>query len=572
MKTLEFLRLILRTKKDIFFVEIIILFSLALSLLEVAGVGILLPFLNVIQDPGILSANEKYRYIAGLFHIASPGQFILYFGAMLIAIYISSGILTIAVTYMQNYFAYKKQTDISTELLASYLKAPYSFHLDTNSSALIKNINVETVNIMLFLQQALSLVLEFIILVLLIGFLFVLSWKVTAIMVVSALIFHFGISKAFLRKIKILGDGREEIQSKAFKYGQQALLNIKNIKVDNKVDYFVGLFNSNIEKIIKVGAYFRTITVSPKSVVETLVFACVVIFLLVSVKNKGFDPKLIPLIGVYGFAIYRIVPSINRIAMITMNMKFFKVSVDIVGGRLKEERMKAAISPKMKKGSLDSKISIRNLSFRYNSSAPYIFRGLDLDINKGEKILIIGESGSGKSTFIDLLAGLLEPEEGDILYDGVSVRNLDVSALVGYLPQKVSLLDMDITSNVAFGEEEINRDRLVSTLQKVNLSDLKDSLGRIVGEDGIRLSGGQKQRIGVARIFYRDKEVILLDEFSSALDSENEKKLIEEIMDVFSDKTVIAVTHKTYLLPYFDKVYRKSSYSLIEEFNCDAKL
>lgn len=574
MKTFEFLRLILRTKKDITFVRVILFFSLALSLVEVAGVGTLFPFLNVIQNPNILIVNEKYRQIASLLHITSAGQFVLYFGLALLAIYLSSGILTIVVTYVQNYFAYKKQVDIATELLASYLEAPYNFHLDTNSSALIKNINIETVNIMLFLQQTLSLVLEFIILVFLIVFLFFLSWKVTAVLVICALLFHFGISKVFLSKVKSLGDKREEIQSKAFKYAQQALLNIKNIKVDNKSDYFVGLFRDNMEKIIKVGSCFRTTTVSPKAVVETVIFAGAIIFLLVNVKSVGFNPTLIPLIGVYGFAIYRIVPSVNRIALITMNMKFFKVSVDIVGCRLKEERLKKKKdSGKTKKHSLNSKISVRGLSFRYNSSSPYIFRGLVMDVYKGEKILIMGASGTGKSTFIDLLAGLLEPEEGDVLYDGVSVRDLDVSALVGYLPQKISLLDMDITSNVAFGEEEkrINRDRVLSTLQKVNLNDLRGVLDRIVGEDGIKLSGGQKQRIGVARLFYRDKDVILLDEFSSSLDRENEKKLIEEIMSVFNDKTVIAVSHKTYLYPYFNRVYKKDLYSLAEIDSNDLK-
>jgi len=366
-----------------------------------------------------------------------------------------------------------------------------------------------------------------------------------------------------------LGSRREGIQSRAFKFAQQALVNIKNIKIDNKLEYFVNLFKNNMKDIIKVGSYFTTLTIAPKVLVETSIFLAAIVFLLIKVSTTGLSPKLMPLIGVYGFAIYRIVPSINKITTILMNMRFFKVSVDIVGEEISKSRTKAGDEKtKLSKDCLISKISISNLTFRYGPSSEYLFKDVNMDIYKGDKILIMGESGAGKSTLIDLLVGLLEPEKGDILYDDIPVRDLDISKLVGYLPQQVTLLDMDVTANVAFGENEktVDKDRLLATLNRVNLKGLTQLLARLVGEDGVKLSGGQKQRIGAARIFYRNKDIIFLDEFSSALDMDNERKLIEEIMNVFSGKTIIAVTHKGYLSPYFDRVYRKTLHSL-EEIN-----
>ena len=481
------------------------------------------------------------------------------------ALFLIKGLLTILVCYMRNWFGYKKQIDIANELLSSYLDSDYEFHVSTNSSVLNKNINVETVNIMLFMDKLLSLILDFVMSCFFLVLLFLLNWKVTSILAIVGLLFYLIMSKKFIGRTKRLGDKREKIQSGAFKFAQQAIANIKDIKIAGKEKFFANEFFRAVWPMIRVGAHFRTITVSPKPVIETIVFSGAVVFCLIHLQGKGLDLGFIPSLGVYGIAIYKLMPAINRMLTMLMDMAFFKVSINIVGNQIRELRERRVQRKKrILKRHLESEILISGLSFRYNSYSPWLFKNVNLSIQKGEKVLIIGESGSGKTTFIDLLVGLLRPVDGKIMYDGVCVGGLDVSMLVGYLPQKVTLLDDSLSNNIAFGEEEINIDRIGFTLDNVNLSYMRGSLDMALGEDGIKLSGGERQRIGIARIFYADNDIIILDEFSSALDRDNERKLIKEIMCTFRGRTIVAVSHRTELASHFDTVYRKTNSSLVK--------
>lgn len=567
MKIRHFLKLVLDKKKDHLFVGIILLSSVILSLIEVAGVGGIMPFLDVIVDPALIQNDPKYIYVYNLFNIKSAEQFVTYIGLFLVALFLIKGLLTILVCYMRTWFGYKKQVDIANELLSSYLDSDYEFHVSTNSSVLNKNINVETVNIMLFMDKLLSLALDSIVSCFFLALLFLLSWKVTSILVIVGLLFYLVISKEVIGRTKRLGDKREKIQSGAFKFAQQAIINIKDIKIAGKEKFFANEFFQAVRPMIRIGAYFRTLTVSPKPVIETIVFSGAVVFCLTQLQGKDFNLGFIPSLGVYGIAIYKLMPAINRILSMLMDMAFFKVSIDIVGNQIRELReRRVQRKTRILKRNLESEILISDLSFRYDSSSSWLFEGVNLSIQKGERILIIGESGSGKSTFIDLLVGLLKPIGGKIMYDGVSLEDLDISKLVGYLPQKVTLLDASLRDNIAFGEEEeqIDLDRIGFTLDNVNLSYMNGSLDMALGEDGIKLSGGERQRIGIARIFYADNDIIILDEFSSALDRNNERNLIKEIMSTFRGRTIVAVSHRTGLASYFDTVYRKTNNSLVK--------
>ncbi len=563
MKTSRFLKLILEPKRDYLILSTIFIFSFLLSLIQIGGLSGIIPLLKIIENPKIIYNDNFYSYIFTLLKLKSAEEFIIMLGLTLFTAFLIQGVLTIIVTYIQFYFSYKKQADLASSLLSSYLNSDYRFHINTNSATLIKNINVETGNIALFIQKLLGLVLDSVITLLFLLFIFILDWKVTSFLIVFAGIFYLFVSKVLITKTRKLGNEREEIQSNAFKHAQQALTNIKEIKITRNENYFTDIYAKSIHPIIKVGTTFNTLTVSPKAVIETVVFCGFILLCLFKFHYKSISLDFLASMGVYGVAMYKLMPAANRILAVLMDLEFFRVSVNIIGNQLVQPCKKRNIS--INKKNLMQEILIDNLSFRYNSYSPWLFRNLSMSIKKGDHVLIIGESGSGKSTFIDILAGILEPDSGHVLYDGENVRDIDISKIVGYLPQKVTLLDGNIINNIAFGtaDDIADKKRIKNTLSKLNLPSFNEDLEKPVGEDGIKLSGGERQRIGIARVFYANKDVILLDEFSSALDRDNEINLIQEIMKVFKNNTIVAVSHNTSLSDYFDVVYRKINDSLI---------
>ena len=299
----------------------------------------------------------------------------------------------------------------------------------------------------------------------------------------------------------------------------------------------------------------------PRPLFEFLLI--VLIVLIVQFKSYIEDienySSVLPLLGLYAAIAFRLVPSFTRILVHLNNIKFSKASVDVIFQELKLKDKKD-INIEFDKNFVFTNIEFKNVSFAYDGK-PEVFDNINFSINKNEFVAIIGESGIGKTTLIDLIAGLVEPSKGEILLNGKKIfsenKNNIISA-IGYIPQNYNFLDDTIEKNIAFGEEKPDLKKIEKSLIQANLSKfvetLKNKSQEKIGEQGIMLSGGQKQRLAIARSLYLDAQILILDESTSSLDQETEGKIFEEFMKLKDMKTLIVISHKMLNYEFFDKI------------------
>ncbi|GHV73364.1 hypothetical protein AGMMS49940_06660 [Spirochaetia bacterium] len=320
--------------------------------------------------------------------------------------------------------------------------------------------------------------------------------------------------------------------------------NYKLVKLKGNEEYLCTAFDASARVSSRAQIISNTISAMPKNILESLGFALLVaavIFIIWFYKSPN---NVIPTIAMYALALYRILPGINKILQNVNQIIFFQHSLDLVYENSNQEMVhegEASIA-------FEKEIRIENLSFEY-AKGKNVLNTVSLTITKGEKVAIVGSSGGGKSTLVDLIIGINKPTSGTMYSDGTAITNENIRSWrrkIGYIPQDIYLFDGTVADNVAFGSE-FSEERIIRVLKMANVWDFlrqKDGINTIVGEGGIQLSGGQKQRIGIARAFYDDPEILVLDEATSALDNDTESKIMDEIYSLSSDKTLIVVAHR----------------------------
>jgi len=351
-----------------------------------------------------------------------------------------------------------------------------------------------------------------------------------------------------------------------FQFIQEGLGALKIIKIFNKEKFFLKKYELSNSGSAKQDMRVRFVDQLPRLLLEFFaILGFCILFLLLIYQNID-EKKILPILGLFAFGIFRIIPSLNKILSQITNLKFSEEFVDVLYKELKNYK-KNDINIEEKKfliNNINNKIEFKNVDFVYPHSEKIIFKDLNIKISKGEKIGIIGSSGIGKSTFLDLLLGVIKPQKGEILYDGKNIKNLNLNykKILGYVPQSIFLIDGSIKENIAFGiqNDEINLENLEQSVKRSAIENyiksLPNGLNTNVGERGIKLSGGQIQRIGLSRAMYLNPEMIILDEATSALDRETEEKIMDTIFNLNKDKTIIIVTHKLDTIKECDKIYK----------------
>ena len=530
---------------------------------EILGLGILIPTLNIILDPETLNKTPILFTLKRSFPEFSHNDFIYFFLGIIFLIYLTKTMLLVFITYKQNIFLNNVIAYISNNLFNSYLSRPYIFYINRNSSDLIKNIQIEIQYFYTFLFSLISLFLEA-------GFL--LSIIATLIYIeplgaISVGIFYGTLSMIFLqfskKKLSRWGELRAKIDSLLSKNVFEGLGAIKDLMILGKRSFYINQFKNNNNLRARLNANLGTISQIPRFFLELISILGLIIFIAIMLL-KGIEAKgLITTLGIFVAATFRMIPSFNKIIAAFQSLKYHMSSVNIIYKELNSFIENEGEIETNNNFNFQSKIELIKINFGFNLKNK-ILKDVNLQIQKGQTIGIIGESGSGKSTIVDLFIGFHKPTSGQILIDGVDGFQMNQfwKNSIGYVSQSIYLIDASIKNNIALGipENEINELKIKELLLQVQLESFMDTLEKgvntEVGERGIQLSGGQRQRIGLARALYHDPGILILDEATSALDTETEKEVMNSIDSLKGEKTIIIVAHRLSTLSNVDYIYK----------------
>ena len=548
--------------------------------LEIIIVSLLYLILNHFSDPKALNNNYFYNSIIDFKSFVNLDT-----SSLLISIFTSFFLIkTLAVIYL-SYLEGKIINDIRATLsfnfLKGYMSMPRMYHLRNNTSDLIKNLTNEIESILININSMTTLFIEGLILIGMLALMIILSPKITLILFLLLTLYSLFILLINRKTFQKISKRRPVLVQQRIKAMVEGLTGAKAFELSNRGDMITREFKSPNKEYSKIAttASFRNSLSKP--LFELFVFLVVSIGFLYLYNNTLNLNEYLPLFIVFIAAAYRIVPSFAKIIFQIQKFNYNQQSINrlFLDNKLFIENQISDLknAKDTKDYSFKKQINITNVSFTYDSETSkgnnLILDNINLSIEKNSKVGILGISGSGKSTFIDILTGILKPQKGLIDVDGTDIRFIKKNwqRSIGCVPQDVFILDNTIKKNIAFGipEEEINQEKLNTAISNSRLdnmiNELDNGINTIIGEGGSRVSGGQKQRIGIARALYNNPDIIVLDEATNALDELTEKQIVEEILSKKLKKTVILVTHNKNNLKYCDKVYEITDRSIKEK-------
>ncbi|MGR3607956.1 MAG: ABC transporter ATP-binding protein [Sulfitobacter sp.] len=550
----------------------IVLGIVILSALSAAVmVGSVLPFLTVLSDPSRIETTSQLAWAYERFGFSSKYTFIVALGLATVAMIVVANAMQMLRVYALSRFTMMRVHSISHRLLARYLHQPYEFFLTAHSSDMSSRILNESNNVVqYFLRPATEVISAAITMSMVI---IVVIWVDPVIAIFSILVVGGVFAVALLassRKLTTSGEIRKTSNKARFRVAGEALSGIKDIKLLGSERVFISRFDRHSLKMAHSNVSKNVLTQLPPYVVQTLVFSGVILVSFLVLDPNADDPTaamadLVPTLGVMALAAQRLMPELSRLFSNVGLLQYGRAAVDSVyegmfvgeGGVDDAETEEPALP-------LRSELVLNGISYCYpNTDVPGL-EGITLRIQAGERIGIVGTSGAGKTTLADILLGLLRPQAGEILADGIPVTSGRLPAWrrsVGYVPQEIYLLDASVSENIAFGVSpgKIDRARVEKAGQLAQLdtfvcNELPQGYDTPIGERGLRLSGGQRQRIGIARALYRDVDLIVFDEATSALDNVTEKEVMAATDRLPGDKTVVIIAHRLNTVRRCDRI------------------
>ncbi|MCM1251794.1 MAG: ABC transporter ATP-binding protein/permease [Clostridium sp.] len=545
------------------------------SFFELLSVTLFTPFINIIMNQDSIQTTWYLKMVYDFFDFQTTKGFLAFLSGCIIFIFIVKDVyLVLEKSYVYK-FSYNTQMRLSTKLLVTYMKAPYTFHLNQNIATLQRSLQEDTNYFMQVILYFFELFAEIATCIVLGIFLLFVSKSITVI-VVGLLFMCIGLFLFITRKYtKRLGEKNQGYRGKVFQWMNQALGGIKEIKILDREQYFSNEYQKYYEKYTRGLRITRIISILPKYIVEAVCMTGLLLAIIVKMFLGEADIiYYIPQLGVFAVAALRLMPSVGRINEYTSNILYALPSVDLVYHDLEsiEEYAKKRDEEEAETWMLEEKIHVEQVTYAYPNTEEPVIKNADFVIPKGKTVAFIGASGAGKTTMVDIILGLLEPQAGRILADGLDVHKKPKTfhTQVGYIPQVIYLSDDTIRNNIAFGvaQADIEEEAVKAAVEKAQLTEfiesLPNGLDTIVGDRGVRLSGGQRQRIGIARALYHDPEILVLDEATSALDNDTEAAVMEAIENLQGMKTMIIIAHRLTTIRNVDAIYEVGDGQVVE--------
>lgn len=536
------------------------------SFLELLGVTIFMPYIEIISDPSTIRKTWYLKRIYDLFGFSSPKSFMVAMSAGIIVIYLVKNVyLIIEKSYIYR-FSYNMQMKLSTRLLNTYMKEPFTFYLNKNIATLQRSLQEDTSKFMQVIMYSLELVAELAVCFVIGVYLLFVSKSIT-IIVMGLMVICVGSFLLFTKKYsRKLGQDNQGYQGKIFQWMNQALGGIKEIKILEREEFFTDEYRKYYVKFARGLRIARTISIIPKYVVEAVAITGLLTAIIVKLIFGEADMTYyVSQLAVFAVAAFRLMPSVGRINEHATNMLYALPSVDLVYHDMREieDYIERKDNEVREDWNLRDGIEVKDVTYYYPNTDEPVIHHANLSVPKGRTVALIGASGAGKTTMVDIILGLLTPQEGAVMADRINVHEKPKTfhAQVGYIPQVIYLSDDTIRNNIAFGvrESEIDERAVRSAMDKAQLTEFVNSLpyklDTIVGDRGVRLSGGQRQRIGIARALYHNPDILVLDEATSALDNDTEAAVMEAIEHLRGIKTMIIIAHRLTTIRNVDMIY-----------------
>lgn len=552
---------------------LIVFLMLIGGILESLSISVVIPVIEVLLDPDAVVNNKYMAWLYNTLHLQSITQFTIVMMLALIGAFVLKNLFLFLQSVVQLKFVYTNQFATSRKMMINFMNRPYEYYLNADTAVIQRSITSDVNNMYGLILSSLQLVSEAVVFACLVAVLLVVDAKM--IMTIAALlIVVLFLIKVVIKPIMVkAGQENQDYYSGLFKWIEQSVMGIKEIKIANKEQYFINEYAKCGFGYVSAVQRYNLYNSTPRLLIETVCIAGLVIYMLIVMLQGATVTEMLPQLTTFGLAAMRLIPSANRINNYLTSISYFEPFFMGVSDNLQEDIHDDSIvydvaayehAKEVVKMDIKKEIVLQDITYKYPNTETLIFNHADMNIPIGAAIGIVGTSGSGKTTIVDVMLGLLNLQTGKIMADGVDVQTNYEGWLknIGYIPQTIFMIDSTIRKNVAFGfaDEDIDDERVWEVLKEAQLDEfvrgLPEGLDTGIGERGIRISGGQRQRIGIARALYEDPEVLVLDEATSALDNDTEAAIMDSINRLHGKKTLVIIAHRLQTIEKCDMVFR----------------
>ena len=539
------------------------------AIMETLSVSMLVPMISIIMDTESVQKNKVYLMADSLFHMDDPHFFVQILFFVIAGIFICKNLfLYVQISYQSRYASDVRQR-IQNKLYEDCIHKPYEFYLGTNTGDILRNIYVDSMGVYNSLLSIMSVLMEGVVSIALVITVLIINPFISLVCIGIIAVIAIIIYVCIKPKMQRIGRTYSELSGNINQWILQSTDNVKEIKVMQRENFFVNEFRRQSRIYNDASCKNQVISNIPRLLIEAGTISGIIVMLGISYAGGAELNGIIPQLSAFAVAAVRLLPSINRLNTALNAVLFNEASVDhviealsYIGRNPGNSEIQSVDAGIIELSRLHKGIFIRNVSYSYPDADRNVFTDISLDIKKGETIGLIGESGAGKTTFVNLVLGLLNSAKGDVLWDDTKIngRNQMYHLNIGYIPQQISLLDDTIGANIVFGAEKIDQEQIERAIKQSQLEEfvlsLPKGINTEVGDRGVRLSGGQRQRIGIARALYMNPDFIVLDEATSALDNKTEAELMKSINSLRGDKTMIIIAHRLSTLDSCDRIYK----------------
>lgn len=565
---------------------------LSVSTLDLAGIGLIAPYVGLIVSPDSFANGKLHAILSSLGMPTDANEVVSILGIVLVTIFLFKAVSAILINKVIITFCFNRSVELRSSLMTSYQGLPYIEYLKRNSSEYIHNINLADKFAGSSLQSLLRLVSEGLVaiaIIVLLAFSDIVALAILTLLLGSMVIIY---DRIFRPNIARYGEQSNQYSTQIVQGIHEGIEGLKEVRILGKQSYFHKMMRDGAQGYSDVNVKASMISTAPRYLLD-LIMVTFVVLLILSANFSGQSlEELLPILSMFGIAGMRLAPAANQMINGITRLRFGRAGVRLLYSDLcqlesqesvllppAEETLEIVASDETKnnieiKQNTFNLLRIENVEFTYPNIAKPAVQDVSLEIRQGDVIGLMGTSGAGKTTLIDIILGLLEPQKGCITYNGKRLSREVLSewrSQVAYLPQQVFLIDNTLRQNIALGlqSDEIDDEKVYQALNHAQLKELLDNLpdgiNTMLGERGIRISGGQKQRVALARAFYHGKSVLIMDESTSALDSETENEIVTEINRLKGTKTMFVIAHRLSTLRHCNRILRIENGRLFDQ-------